>query len=178
MNDDHSYRPRWRAAVLTATAAAIGLLLAGCGGGGSAPKATSSAALGSAATGSPYQQALAYAECMRTHGAPSYPDPDSQGQFPESPQNQAEYNAPQSARTACAKYKPAGPTLTPQQEQQALAQGLKMAACLRSHGFPEVPDPSGGKYVVIPAGVDAQSAQWQAATKTCQKLTGFGKGTP
>ena len=45
--------------------AGIALLLVACGGGGSP-------ALGGTTA---YQKALAYSQCMRAHGVPSYPDP-------------------------------------------------------------------------------------------------------
>jgi hypothetical protein len=69
MNQDSRRRP-WRAAV-PAAAAGIALLAAACTGGGGSPAAGSSA----------FQEALAYAKCMRSHGAPSWPDPNDQGQF-------------------------------------------------------------------------------------------------
>jgi hypothetical protein len=60
MNQDSHRRP-WRA-VVPAAAAGIALLAAACGGGSSLPTAT----------GPPdFQKALAYAKCMRSHGAPS-----------------------------------------------------------------------------------------------------------
>src|SRR2546430_2503851 len=74
MNDDTSggggLLGRWRrpaVAVLAAVAAAA--LVAACGGGSPA---------GAAAAGSTdYQKAVAYAQCMRSHGVPNFPDPDS-----------------------------------------------------------------------------------------------------
>ena len=61
---------RRRAAVLTVALVSFALLAAACGGDGS-----------STAGGTPYQQALAYAQCMRSNGEPGFPDPDSQGLF-------------------------------------------------------------------------------------------------
>jgi len=58
-----------------AVLAAAALVTAGCGGG-------SPSAAGSSATGQVrVQQALAFAHCMRSHGAPDYPDPNSSGVF-------------------------------------------------------------------------------------------------
>jgi subtilase family serine protease len=68
-------RGRWRAAAL-AVAAAVAVLITGCGvvhmhfgsSGGSAPA-------GSAA----YRAELAYAQCMRAHGLPGFPNPNPSG---------------------------------------------------------------------------------------------------
>src|SRR5271169_41599 len=66
--------PGWlrRAGALAAAVAAITVLAAACGGGGSSPVLAGSTS---------YQKALAYAQCMRAHGEPSYPDPTSNGGF-------------------------------------------------------------------------------------------------
>jgi hypothetical protein len=62
----------WRADVLAAVAGTA-VLVAACGGGGS----------GSAAEAGPgaCQKALAYAQCMRSHGVPGWPGRNSQGSF-------------------------------------------------------------------------------------------------
>jgi hypothetical protein len=59
------------AGVLAGALAGTVLLIAACGGG-------SPAAVAGSAN---YQKAVAYAQCMRTHGVPDYPDPNSQGVF-------------------------------------------------------------------------------------------------
>jgi hypothetical protein len=65
----------WRRGVLAAGVTALVLLTAACGGGGGSAGPAESA-------GQPgFQKSLAYAACMRSHGAPGYPDPNSQGQF-------------------------------------------------------------------------------------------------
>ena len=51
-----------------------------------------------------------------------------------------------------------------------LAGDLKEAACLRTHGYPNFPDPtmSHGHPVLLPAaGTDTSSPQLQAAVRTC-----------
>src|SRR5580693_5793763 len=75
MDDDTGGRDRQRpelrrAMVLAAALVSFALLVAACGGDGS-----------STAGGTPYQQALAYAQCMRSNGEPGFPDPNSQGLF-------------------------------------------------------------------------------------------------
>jgi hypothetical protein len=49
---------------------------------------------------------------------------------------------------------------------QQLLHALKVVACMHSHGYPNWPDPVGGR-VVYPVGVDTHSTQFQAANKTC-----------
>jgi hypothetical protein len=65
--------------------------------------------------------------------------------------------------------------------QSLTAQALAYAKCMRSHGIPNFPDPTvqdnaGSKGVgfSMPSGVDPHSPQFQSASKTCQKQTGFG----
>ena len=116
-------------------------LLAGCGGGRhqSSPSKVMSGA-------------LAYANCMRLHGVPDFPDPNGQGEFqlhtvfengratqgqdlvPSSPAFQA-------AQRACGSFGSAGRQVAPAQEDQAFQQELKAAACMRANGVSGYPDP-------------------------------------
>jgi hypothetical protein len=147
---------------LTAALAGTVLLAAGCGSG---PPAGNGPGSGQ----TPYQQALAYAQCMRAHGDPGFPDPSSQGLFPH-PAG-AQY---QSASNACGHLLPSQP-LTAAQKQEHVSQALKFSACMRSHGIPGFPDPivvQGGAAVGFdtPRGIDRNSPSFQAAVHTCQKI--------
>jgi hypothetical protein len=56
--------------------------------------------------------------------------------------------------------------------REELAGGVKLAACMRAHGFPAFPDPYGqGKFVLY--NFDVGSPQVQSAFKTCDPLTKF-----
>jgi hypothetical protein len=99
----------------------------------------------SAATGTlPDSQALKFADCIRAHGVPSFPDPSGgsggvnlsgAGINPQSP-------AFKSARKACAPLAPGGaPGGARATESQFLA-ALKFAKCMRVNGFPSFPDPT------------------------------------
>lgn len=172
MNDDTGAgrdpqgRSRFRrAAVLTAAAAGIALPLAACGGGGP------SAAAGSTT----YQKAVAYAQCMRSHGQAGFPDPNSQGNFLIGPSNHLQQGSPQfaSANKACQHLLPGGGQLTAAQQQKALSQALKFVACMRAHGLPSFPDPilkAGGVEMHGPAGLGPNSPQLKSAQQACQKL--------
>jgi hypothetical protein len=57
--------------------------------------------------------------------------------------------------------------------------GIKFAACMRAHGVPNFPDPSGGGGIDIPAGsgINPQSPAFQSAQSSCFKLLpGGGPG--
>ena len=63
----------WRGVGYLVVTAAVAVLATACAGGASSPA-------GSASGGSArYQQALAYSECMRSHGVLNFPDPDAAG---------------------------------------------------------------------------------------------------
>ncbi len=180
----------------TLVGALFSLALAGsaCGLPGSpAAKASPSA--------NPYQQALAFSQCMRAHGLPDFPDPQSSNGGnaislngngtsldPSSPQFQT-------AQNACKKYMPnnvtsgSGPSA---QDRQAM---LAFASCMRTHGVPDFPDPnfsSGGAGFVVGSGSANQppadtlpgSPQFQTAMAACQsklpkggQLSTSGSGT-
>jgi len=66
-------------------------------------------------------KALAYAQCMRTHGEPDWPDPGRHGTFSTS---QVDINAPAfaTASSACQQLAPTAPfQLSEAQQQQILA---------------------------------------------------------
>ena len=155
---------------------AAALLAAACGG---SPSSTGSG--GSANTGgSANSQGLAYSRCVRSHGVPGFPDPDSNGQIPKEAAVRALRGVSDSlamaATNACANLNPAGqesPTLTAQEQHDY----LKAAACMRSHGITNFPDPTfpGGRVnLSIPSGIDTKSRQFTRAAQTCTKLIPAG----
>jgi hypothetical protein len=168
---------QWRAGagILAAALAAIAVLATACGGG-------SSASAGSGSGQTPYQQAIAYARCIRAHGDPGFPDPNGQGLFPHPARPQY-----QSASRACAHLLPSQP-LTAAQKQAHVSQALQFSACMRSHGVPGFPDPTiaqGGTAVGFrPGNIDRNSPQFQAAVHACRRfepgMAGLmaGGGTP
>src|SRR6266568_5614332 len=66
------------AGLYAALLVALALLVAACGGSNS-PGAAGGGSPGNPASAS----AVAYSTCMRTHGVPEYPDPDSNGNLPK-----------------------------------------------------------------------------------------------
>lgn len=174
MNDrSRGHRPRpTRLVLLGALLAMLGIaLLTAC----SSPHGSTS---GSNSTSSAYQKALAYAQCIRAHGIPGYPDPNSKGQFiaqngSSMPNVSAAVAA--AAAQACQKLIPPAMAQGPSgsQGQGSTSNELKFSECMRSHGEPNFPDPAANGSFTLPPGMDAASPQFQQASSTCQSLTGI-----
>lgn len=124
--------------------------------------------------------ALKVAECMRSHGVPSFPDPGANGGLvipnnvnPQSP-------AFQSAQQACAKLGSGGSGPGSSSESRDLAM-FALAKCIRKHGVPSFPDPtrsppppgsgnvigSGGLYLALGPGGSPQSPAFKRAAAAC-----------
>lgn len=191
--------------------AGAALLLAGCGGSSSSPgvvhlsSKTSAGADASSAEGSSspessasaQQKMVAYAQCMRTHGVPEFPEPTegklilhseshdghTSGLNPESSQFQA-------ASKACEKLAPnGGKAPSPAEQTKLQEKALKFSECMRTHGVPDFPDPEfshtgGGLRVRLgsrktgPSGIDPNSPQFKTAQKACQSDLPGPKGGP
>ncbi len=161
-------RPRagWRrAGVLAATVAGLALLAAcGSGAGGSAAAGTTD-----------YQKELAFSQCMRAHGEPGFPDPQSNGDLlinaKKDNLNGALMN---SASKACQHLLPNGGHLTAAQKQQALNRLLKFSACMRTHGLPGFPDPAevnGGVGLSMSGkSLNPSSPRFRSAQQACRSL--------
>jgi len=174
----HRHGPRgrsWQRWAGTLAAAAGITLLAGCGGGSHA--ATSSAGPDRA------QQMDAFALCVRDHGVPGFYIAHIKDT------SAADYNGPglylgdgwvstpispspvvQSALKDCNHVlglhgKPLAAT------SAQLRSAVKAAACMRSHGFADFPDPTeqSGQIVepTLPTSINTSSPQFQSALKAC-----------
>jgi hypothetical protein len=169
----------WSAAALVCYVAA-----AACSGGsksptvpnvGGGPTTTETAGSPSGAT-SLLAKAQAYAQCMRGHGVPNFPDPVAtpSGDF-GFPSQAIDAKSPtfQSASQTCDALVPGGSgttrkELTPAQQQQ----WLDWAKCIRAHGMPDFPDPTfSGEEVHIPEAVyqrgESISPQMRSAMDAC-----------
>jgi hypothetical protein len=149
-------------AALVAVLAAAALLTAACGSGSSS---TGSSGAGQVRL----TQALAFAHCMRSHGAPNYPDPNSSGVFMVNPSDSSKFDAPQPTRAACAhllprKGQPPSQAVEAAQQRQELA----FVACMHKDGFPQLPDGWDGQVgKLISVGIDPHSARLSAAFTKC-----------
>ncbi len=188
-----------RAACLTAALVVLGVLMTGCGGnspsGGvasigshaSKTSTTSSTPAGSTGGGesSPGSQAVAYSACMRSRGVPNFPDPKISthgngvsvaiGVTPAITGN-PHFKA---AQQACNRLLPGGGPgegsnhqVSPQEQSRY----LKAAACIRSHGIPNFPDPtfSGGGVHIAHQGLNESSPAFKAAVQACESLVPGG----
>jgi hypothetical protein len=170
---------------VTASLAAISfaLALAACGSSGKSGSVSTKAAAG-----------IEFADCMRSHGLPGFPDPSAGGGIrlpdginPQSP-------AFQSAQRACTKYMP-GAGGRPQASEQRKLEMLKLASCMRHHGLPSFPDPTSrppaggpgsgsgiglafgapGSFIAVPQTL-LQSPAFRTAAATCGFPGGRGGG--
>lgn len=135
---------------------------------------------------------IKFAQCMRSHGVPSFPDPGGGGglQFPIGSGINPQSPAFQSAQSACSKLLPkGGPVHGHASETQKLAM-LAMSKCMRAHGLSTFPDPvatapapgagfgvafgAPGSIIAIPQAM-MQSPVFKQAAAQC-KLPGFTGG--
>jgi hypothetical protein len=131
------------------------------------------AACGTAAAGSPIGRAVAYSNCMRHHGLPTYPDPNKNGNIVITPADHIDPQSPQYRRAAaaCKGLAPtSGPGMTPAQQKQALAKMTRYAQCMREHGIPMKnpwTGPNGGVGIALPPSVDPNSQRYRDANTAC-----------
>jgi hypothetical protein len=171
-------RMRFRPAALTAVLAGAALLAAACGGSSSTSGSSTAAQIPTLQ--SMTTRALAYAQCIRSHGIPNFPDPTVQDNahekgvgfsVPGSLSNSPQYKA---AAKACQKKTGFGQP-NPAVLQAMMADALKFSACMRSHRITNYPDPveNGHGIQMGPgpnSGIDTSSPQFKAAQKACVYL--------
>ena len=123
------------AAVATAV---LTLLAAACTRSGSGSPGVADVA--SSPSGPASASPLAFSRCMRSHGVPNFPDPDSTGALPKVGPQQLGVSSSQfqAAQNACASL------LQPSDTQvlETLSGMRDFARCMRSHGVPDWPDPT------------------------------------
>ena len=137
-----SRTPRPLAALVFVALAMAALISAGCS---NAPAGTGSSSDGGNASAA-REQAVKFAECMRSNGVREFPDPDASGTLTiETVANGASIDTDSAAFgraiTACKDLEPpgfTGFTRTPEQQQAA----LKFAQCIRDNGVKDFPDPA------------------------------------
>jgi hypothetical protein len=158
--------------------AAFSLLAAGCGGGASPGIATVVSSTTAATTTTAQIGLVAFSQCMRSNGMPSFPDPQHfvggnvkltiHQLGPSSPHFQAAMNA-------CNHLLPtnggSGPQETALQLRTQIADGLSFAGCMRSHGVARFPDPTAqgqlSVEMVQAQGIDVRSPSVLQAIQAC-----------
>jgi hypothetical protein len=174
--------PWKRVAAVMSVMTAAALLATACGG---SPSSTRSSGSQAAAGATSSLSAVNYSQCMRAHGVPNFPDPDSKGQIPKLTSGQVEVSDSQldTARKACQDLWPYQP-LSGAQLQRQMAENLKFAQCMRSHGLPKFPDPTNSDGVVVFVvsisrdGFDPHSQPILAKAQECQQVLPAGSRLP
>jgi hypothetical protein len=180
---------------LVAVVLGTGFFAAGCGGGSPGQAVatvkttataerlagtTESSTSRSSTSANPVNTALAFPQCMRSHGEPNFPEPGFKGRSahitlqpgsgvdPNSPQYADAYTAGKHLLPNNGAPSP-GQAITPSNQ----AYYLKAAACMRSHGVPNFPDPTFRDDTVSfnsQTPIDTNSPVYRSALATCQKL--------
>jgi hypothetical protein len=187
--------PTGRNAVTSVAATAVvGLLVAGCGNGGSSPSSVGAPSAGGS-TSSP--SAVNYSRCMHAHGVSQFPDPghaDIVPVIPTQPEQARQLGITLgrlvAAEHACQVLLPPPPTelnehtfaqCTVDEDcpqalvQQALNSLRQFSVCMRSHGVADWPDPAiaaGGGTAVFDlrhTGIDPYSSRMQDLENQCEQ---------
>jgi hypothetical protein len=150
------------------------LAIAGCGSSSKPSRAAGAA------------QGIKFADCLRAHGVPNFPDPSgggggiqisaSSGVNPSSPAFGA-------ARSSCAKLLPGGGSGPPEATAQQKAAMLHVSQCMRAHGISGFPDPTSsppaspvgfsiafgrpGAFLAVPITINPQSPGFKRAATAC-----------
>jgi hypothetical protein len=124
---------------------------------------------------------MSYSKCMRSHGVLDFPDPtpnpggpggslswSGHGENDDLDPNNPRYQA---ANKACQSLLPDGGQV-PAISTKQLAEEVRMAVCMRSHGVPNFPDPDGNGEFVLD-NVNRDASQYKSAFASCVSLTGF-----
>jgi len=163
-----------------------GFGLAACGGPSTPGVVTgSTTTTGTAASSSAHRSTgatglLAYSSCVRSHGVPNFPDPTSSGGIPKETAQQLGVGLSQlqAAQNDCKHLLPAGGSLSGTANQTISVEQqryyLEAAACMRSHGVTNFPEPSffGGSVEFQGLGhlPGVGSPLFHRAFRICQKL--------
>ena len=161
---------RWRRAVqLAALLAVLAVLIGACSGsadpasGSGSGSGSGSAGSAGSSSGSSQSGEVAFAQCVRSHGVPDFPDPQN-GHFLISGAVQNNPNFKSAVQTCQHLLGPGGATNGGSNKSALLA----FAHCMQTHGVPQFPDPAANGAIGLPPGVDPNSPQFQKAWQECQ----------
>jgi hypothetical protein len=186
---------------IAAMAAAATLGLAGCGGSASPHVASlsngSANQSGTTTTtlpkGTPSQLLDEWASCMRSHGDPNQVDPTVDANkvihitFPADASGNGPVGLGKGSSSPCQAYLTAASTALrggkplPKPDPAKLE---KFSQCMRAHGIPDFPDPSGGGLQLNStpgSDLNPNNPTFQNASKLCAQkygLAGLGGGIP
>lgn len=164
-------------ALMTLTAITCLVAIAACGSSSKPQGAGGASGAG---------QGIRFADCMRSHGVPNFPDPSGGGgiQIPAGSGINPQAPAFQSAQQSCAKLLPGGGPGRAHASEEAKTQMLQTAECMRQHGISGFPDPTlsppasiagfsqvigrGGVFVAIPNTISTGSPAFKQAAAACR----------
>jgi hypothetical protein len=153
-----------RAGLFLALLAGLAILLGACSGSaGSSDPAAGQSSSSSGGSASSSGGAVAFAQCVRAHGVPDFPDPQN-GHFLISGTDENNPNF-KPAVQACQHLLGPGGATNGGSNNTAL---LNFAHCMQTHGVPQFPDPTANGAIGLPQGVDPNSPQFQHAWQECQ----------
>jgi hypothetical protein len=180
-------RPR----VALALVALISLISAGCGSNAPSETGTAGSSVTSGSTGTAgnadtggtkkagdQDKAVKFAECIREHGVPHFPDPDAKGDFvfgiDVSPA------VWQKAVDACKDLEPPG-ALSGKRSPKQQSAALRFAQCIREHGVKDFPDPANGEPLVDTTRIPSANKPGgmtilNAAMRKCGSILGLAAG--
>ena len=172
-----------RPLVALALVALISLISAGCGSNAPSETGTASSSarqqLGRCTKNATDQdKAVKFAECMREHGVPHFPDPDAKGDFvfgiDVSPA------VWKKAVNACKDLEPPG-ALSGKRSPKQQSAALRFAQCMRDNGVKDFPDPVNGEPLIDTTKIPSADRPGgmtilNAATHKCRSVLGLAAG--
>jgi hypothetical protein len=179
MNDSirvprRAWQPAARTAAAIIATTVLVLSAAACTGGSPSVVSSGGSTKAQGSSGSP--SAVGYSQCMRSHGVPTFPDPNGSGQIPKATAQHLGVSSSQyqTAQTACAHLLPNSGEASQTEIQQMMSGMRGFAQCMRSHGVSNWPDPStdnaGYPVFYLHHKIDANSPQIMTTIRTCQPL--------
>jgi hypothetical protein len=144
----------------------------------SASGTASSADTGATKSATDQDKAVKFAECMRGHGVPHFPDPDAKGEFVFGVDvTPAVW---QRAVHACKALEPPG-ALSGKRSPKQQSAALRFAGCMRSNGVKDFPDPVNGDPLVDTTKIPSSNQPGgmtilNAAMKKCGSVLGLAAG--
>jgi hypothetical protein len=169
---------------ITLAAVTCALAIGACGSSGTPDSST-----GKPSPSSLHEAALAFSQCMRSHGVTNFPDPSSGGgglRIQIGPNSGVNPSSPafKSAQASCRKLLPGGGPGSGHPSAQDKAQMLQLSECMRRHGITDFPDPTlsppsspagysavmdrNGVALAIPNTIDTQSPAFKQAAAACK----------
>jgi hypothetical protein len=158
-----------------AVLALVALIGAGCSNGSAE---NDSAGTGGTKKVSDQDKAVKLSECIRAHGVPHFPDPDSKGEYAfgidVSPA------VWKKATDACKDLTPPG-TFSGKRSPKQQSDALRFANCVRENGVKDFPDPVNGDPLIDTTKIPSTDAPGgmtilNAATKKCKSVLDLAVG--